>query len=160
MAATRISPSRHTPGKSTVREWQMVTVACACSSSNAIGLPTMSLRPTTTARLPANGIRYCRNSSMMPAGVQGRGPGRPATRLPMFMGWNPSTSFSGETASSTRRVSTCGGKGNCTRMPSISGRRFRPSTISSNSSVVMVAGGVRVRLAMPNSAQAFTLLRT
>ena len=58
-------------GRSTVREWQMVTVACACSSSSAMGLPTISLRPTTTARLPATGISYCRRSSMMPAGVHG-----------------------------------------------------------------------------------------
>src|ERR1035441_5798950 len=68
MAATRISPSRQTPAKSTVREWQMVTVECACSNSNAIGLPTMSLRPTNTARLPTTGIWYCRHSSMMPGG--------------------------------------------------------------------------------------------
>ena len=30
----------------------MVTVAWRCSSSSAIGLPTMSLRPMTTARVP------------------------------------------------------------------------------------------------------------
>ena len=138
----------------------MVTVALACSSSTAMGLPTMSLRPTTTARLPATGIWYCFKSSMMPEGVQGRGPGRPATRFPTFMGWNPSTSFCGATASSTRRESTCGGRGNCTRMPSISGRWLRPSTMASNSSVAMLAGGVRLWLAMPSSAQAFTLLRT
>ena len=59
----------------------------------------------------------------MPAGVQARGPGSPATRLPTLQGWNPSTSFSGATASRTRLLSTCGGSGNCTRMPSISGRR-------------------------------------
>ena len=51
MAATRISASRQTAARSGVLEWQMVTVACSCSSSMATGLPTMSLRPTTTARL-------------------------------------------------------------------------------------------------------------
>ncbi len=53
MAATRMSASRQTAGRSGVFEWQIVTVACSCSSSIAAGLPTMSLRPTTTARCPA-----------------------------------------------------------------------------------------------------------
>ena len=35
--------------RSFVCEWQMVTVAPACSSSIAIGLPTMLERPMTTA---------------------------------------------------------------------------------------------------------------
>ena len=39
-------------GRSSVREWQIVTVASRCSSNSAIGLPTMSLRPMTTAGLP------------------------------------------------------------------------------------------------------------
>ena len=52
IAATRISAVRATAGKSTVREWHTVTVASRCSSSIAIGLPTMSLRPITTACLP------------------------------------------------------------------------------------------------------------
>ena len=102
----------------------MVTVACSCSSSSAAGLPTMSLRPTTTARLPATGMRYRFSSSRMPAGVHGRGPGSAATRLPTLHGWKPSTSFDGATASSTRFESTCGGSGNCTRMPSRSSRAF------------------------------------
>ena len=37
-------------------EWQMVTVACSCRSSMAAGLPTISLRPTMTARCPAMGM--------------------------------------------------------------------------------------------------------
>ena len=37
-------------------EWQIVTVASRCSSSIAIGFPTMSLRPMTTACVPAIGI--------------------------------------------------------------------------------------------------------
>ena len=43
-------------GRSSVREWQIVTVASRCSSSSAIGLPTMSLRPMTTACWPASGM--------------------------------------------------------------------------------------------------------
>ena len=56
MAETRMSASAATAGRSGVREWQIVTVACRCSSSSAIGLPTMSLRPMTTARFPAIAI--------------------------------------------------------------------------------------------------------
>ena len=55
IAATRMSASRATRGRSAVREWQIVTVAWRCSSSSAIGLPTMSLRPMTTACAPAIG---------------------------------------------------------------------------------------------------------
>ncbi len=45
--------------------------------------------------LPAMGMRYRLSISMMPAGVQARGPGSPATRLPTLQGWKPSTSFCG-----------------------------------------------------------------
>ena len=56
MAATRMSASRQIAGRSFVFEWQTVTVASRAVSSAAIGLPTMSLRPSTTARRPAIGI--------------------------------------------------------------------------------------------------------
>src|SRR6267378_2314094 len=56
MAATRMSARRQTPGRSWVLEWQTVTVAFAFRRSIATGLPTMSLRPTTTASCPATGI--------------------------------------------------------------------------------------------------------
>jgi len=51
-AATRRSASRQTLGRSRVRLWAMVTVACSSRSMSAMGLPTISLRPSTTARLP------------------------------------------------------------------------------------------------------------
>ncbi len=51
-AATRMSACRQISARLGVAEWQMVTVAEACSSSRAIGLPTMLLRPITTACLP------------------------------------------------------------------------------------------------------------
>src|ERR1039457_3844227 len=63
MAATRMSASRQTAARSAVLEWHMVTVACSWSSRNATGLPTMSLRPTTTARLPAMRMPYRLSSS-------------------------------------------------------------------------------------------------
>ncbi len=55
-AATSRSASRQRPGRSTVRLWAMVTVACSSSSIRPIGLPTISLRPSTTARLPFRAI--------------------------------------------------------------------------------------------------------
>ena len=82
------------------------------------------------------------NNSIIPAGVQARGPGNPATIAPTLQGWMPSTSLAGVTAIRIRLVSTCGGRGNWTRMPSISGRAFRPSTIVNSSSVEMEPGGV------------------
>ncbi len=58
MAATRMSAcAAHLGEVAWSCEWQMVTVALSCSSRSAMGLPTMSLRPMTTAFLPAMGIR-------------------------------------------------------------------------------------------------------
>src|SRR6266850_2449111 len=70
IAATRMSAVRHTPGRSRVFEWQMVTVALALVSNIAVGLPTMSLRPTTTAFCPSIGMPLRFSISMIPAGVQ------------------------------------------------------------------------------------------
>ena len=80
IAATRMSASAATRGRSTVREWQTVTVACRCSSSSAIGLPTMSLRPMTTARAPASFTFERSSSSMTPAGVHETSDARFCTR--------------------------------------------------------------------------------
>ena len=55
--------------------WQMVTVALAASSSIAIGLPTMLLRPMTTACLPRRSKPIDSSIFMQPYGVQGRKPG-------------------------------------------------------------------------------------
>ena len=64
----------------------MVTVAFWCSSSMAAGLPTMSLRPTTTACWPAMGIPLRFRISITPAGVHGASAGRPACKRPAFTG--------------------------------------------------------------------------
>src|SRR5438132_2618475 len=53
MAATTISARRRTSGRPRVLEWQIVTVALACIRRSAMGLPTMSLRPRTTALAPS-----------------------------------------------------------------------------------------------------------
>ncbi|MNK49217.1 hypothetical protein D3C87_680600 [compost metagenome] len=55
-AATTRSASRTLAARSRVREWQRVTVASALVSSMAMGLPTMTERPTTTASMPERGI--------------------------------------------------------------------------------------------------------
>ncbi len=69
IAATRISASAASLGRSAVREWATVTVACRCSRSSAIGLPTMSLRPMTSARAPAIGMPERSRISITPDGV-------------------------------------------------------------------------------------------
>ena len=51
-AATTMSASRVWCPRFGVALWQTVTVAFACNSSKAIGLPTVLLRPITTACLP------------------------------------------------------------------------------------------------------------
>ena len=60
----------------------MVTVPSCWSSSVAMGLPTMLLRPSTTHRFPAGEMPYSPSISMTPAGVQGRNTGSPAVRRP------------------------------------------------------------------------------
>ena len=52
VATTTMSAWRVCAPMSAVALWQIVTVALACSSSSAIGLPTVLLRPITTACLP------------------------------------------------------------------------------------------------------------
>ena len=59
-------------GRSRVREWAMVTVQFARSSSCAIGLPTMFERPTTTASRPAEVAELLLAAACrQPSGVQG-----------------------------------------------------------------------------------------
>ena len=48
-----------------------VTVAFACRSRCAIGLPTMSLRPITTARAPSSSTSCSASSAITPRGVAG-----------------------------------------------------------------------------------------
>ena len=139
-AHTRISARRHSSARSGVREWQMVTVASFCSISRAWGFPTMLERPKTTQCFPAGSTPPSASSSMTPAGVQGKKQGSPVISLPTFMGWKPSTSLSGSIASSTAFSSNWGGRGSCTRMPSISARPLSTS-ISSSSCAGSVSAG-------------------
>jgi hypothetical protein len=74
-AATTMSACRVWWPRSGVALWQMVTVALACSSSIAIGLPTMLLRPITTACLPrgshADGLEHL-HAAVGRAGLEAR----------------------------------------------------------------------------------------
>ena len=125
-----VAPRARPRGRSPVREWQIVTVACRCSSSSAIGLPTMSLRPMTTARAPAIAMPDRSSSSITPDGVHGD-ERRAVLHQPADVdGMKPSTSLSGSMASNTRRSASApiaAGSGDCTRMPSCTSLRFSRS---------------------------------
>jgi len=54
---------------------QACTEASARNRRRAIGVPTMALRPSTTARRPRNSTPYARSSSITPAGVHGTASG-------------------------------------------------------------------------------------
>ena len=128
IAATRMSASRATEANATVREWQIVTVACRCSSSSAIGLPTMSLRPMTTARAPAIGDARAleqlddaggraRRPASAGSGRAGRRSSDESRRRPFLV----------EIASKTCRSASApiaSGSGDCTRMPSCASLRL------------------------------------
>ena len=143
-----------------MREWQMVTVAFRASSSWAIGLPTSTERPTTTASAPDRGTSYSSSSVMTPAGVHGRSPGRPWASSPALAVVSPSTSFSAGMRAISASESRCFGVGSCSRMPETAG-----SAASSSMSAAAVAwstspGRWRCRSCMPASTQRRRLLRT
>ena len=142
----------------------MVTVAWACRSNRAIGLPTMLLRPITTACLPRGSQPIDSSIFMQPYGVQGLKPdspsGRPTSSAPALASWNPSTSFAGSIALVTSWSSMCGGKGSCTRMPWMDGSAFHASMRASRSAWVRVDGQASSTEWSPLSWQALTLFRT
>ena len=143
-AATRISALRVCWARFTVWLWQMVTVQFACSSSIAIGLPTMLLRPTTTASLPSRSIPVRRIISIAPLGVHATTPGCPLIIRPALSRWKPSTSFSGAITASAAASSRCFGRGSCTRMPWMVSSAFRRAISFSSSSCVVVSGRLMV----------------
>ena len=174
-AATRMSACRVKWPRSPDRLWQIVTDASQPpvpsgghptggrdARSSASGLPTMSLRPTITTCFPAVGISASMIIRCTPAAVHGINRGRPCDSRPAFSGWKPSTSRSGGTASSTATVSTCGGSGNCTRIPS-AGPCFSLAsafTRATRSAVLAVAATLTTSESMPTRAAASDLLFT
>ena len=168
-AATTMSACRTWAARSRVALWQIVTVALAASSIIAIGLPTVLLRPMTTACAPAIGTFASCSMRMTPYGVQGRNPTpprppapsiRPVIKAPADSRWKPSTSFWSAIASMTRAGSICGGNGIWTRMPWMFGSSLRRSIAVSSSACVVSPGRHAMSERMPTSAQALTLLRT
>ena len=145
---------------STVALWQTVTVALACSSSRAIGLPTVLLRPITTACLPLIGTPVLSISFMQPEGVHGRKPGRPAIRSPALCTEYPSTSLAVEMRSITFCGSMCFGSGIWTRMPWMVGSALSASRRAISSASDSVASYFSSTECTPASAQALTLFFT
>src|SRR5258708_36885320 len=83
------------------------------------------------------------------------------------MGWKPSTSLAGSTASRIFLASTCAGSGNCTRMPSISSRRFKSAISASTEELLALIAdlnrrgeidGILVRLPLPGRVDAERIL--
>ena len=118
------------------------------------------LRPTMTQCFPSGDMPYSRSMAMMPAGVHGMSVPSPVTIRPTFIGWNASTSFSGETAFITLRSDICSGSGSCTRMPSTASSLLSSSIIAKSSASGTVSGRSYLRLSMPHFAQSRSLLRT
>jgi hypothetical protein len=85
-AATSTSASAQSRARSRVREWAMVTVALRWRRSSAIGLPTMLLRPMTTARAPSSATPVWSSRRMHPSGVHGTSVGAPARSAPPLSG--------------------------------------------------------------------------
>lgn len=70
-----IDDRRTISSKFLVRLWHWVTVASLARSIAATGFPTMSLRPSTTALVPAIGTPVASNKAMHPDGVHGENKG-------------------------------------------------------------------------------------
>ena len=141
-AATSTSARRHTSPRSRVREWQTVTVAFSASSSEATGLPTRSLRPTTTASAPSSG-GVARAQQLDHARRRRRhqrrlGPGRAGRRSSASARRRP---CAGRSRRSSRAASRWPGSGSWTRIPlHRRSRRSARSRRSSSSSWPCVRG--------------------
>ncbi len=154
-AATRTSARRHTAGRSRVREWHIVTVALRASSICATGLPTRSERPTTTASAPSSSTPYRSSSSMHPAGVHGRSPGRPFASSPAETGVSPSTSLPGSISHVRPLPSMCAGVGSWSRIPDTRGSPLSSARSASTSSCGVSAASRWSKPCMPTSCVAF-----
>ena len=161
-ATTTTSAARANRATSFVRVWHSVTVASTPFWESKIdsGRPTIWLRPITTTDAPASATPARRRSSTTPAGVHGTNAGRPSTMRPTFVGWKPSTSLAGSTASITSRSMEASGSGSCTRMPSTASSAFKARTAARTSALPADAGRWISREWMPAAAQAFSLAVT
>ncbi len=140
-----------------MRECATVTVALREVSSSAMGLPTIRLRPTTTASAPSSSTPARSSSHMIPAGVHGTEPGSPRIRRPRLIGEKPSTSLSGWMRFAIATSESWSGTGSCTSIPSTAGSALSSSMRASSSSWVVSAGSTTRRETMPASSAAFAL---
>jgi len=88
---------------------------------------------------------------MIPAGVQGTSVGRPIASLPTLIRMKTIDVLTWSTASIIRASSICAGKGNCTKMPSMSSRPLSELTSSSSSVLVVLAAKAWYSERMPTS---------
>ena len=122
-------------------EWQIVTVAFACSRRCAIGLPTMSLRPITTARAPSISILCSRSISITPTGVAPTSVGLAEEELPGVERMQPVDVLGrGDRAQDPRSRRCEPGSGSWTRIASIASSAFSAATLASSSSSLVSAG--------------------
>mmetsp|Transcript_26341 Transcript_26341/g.42225 ORF Transcript_26341/g.42225 Transcript_26341/m.42225 type:complete len:280 (-) Transcript_26341:354-1193(-) len=161
-AAMMMSAFLQIPSGSAVRLCTTVTVQSFFMSMSAAGMPTMLLRPTTTAFFPASATPLRSSSTTHPLGVHGMNSGSWPfmLSLPMFSGWKPSTSFSRLMAASTFSSFICLGSGSCTRMPWQSALALNSDTIFSTSASVAVSGSSLWKDTMPASSHALRFIRT
>jgi hypothetical protein len=113
---------------------QACTEASARNRRRAIGVPTMALRPSTTARRPRNSTPYARSSSITPAGVHGTASGCAAPPPPR--GGHPAACKPPRPPRDTRasraeRGLVCGEGGRGKAMVPRAGRASRPRMASS-----------------------------
>ena len=125
-----------------------------------MGLPTMLLRPITTASLPFRSTPVDWIIYRAPLGVQATTPGVPVSIWPALIRWKPSTSFSGRIFARAAFSSRCFGSGSCTRIPWIAESLFSSSIAASSCSWVVSSGMLMVREYIPTSAQPLPLFRT
>ena len=112
--------------------WQMVTVALACKSSIAIGLPTILLRPITTACLPRRdaGALDQLHAAVRRAGPEARRPGHQHAGAAHGSRRHPCAARSPRSPCAGRYAR---GSGICTRMPWIFGSAFSAAMRASSS---------------------------
>lgn len=106
-AAITTSAEATWAARSTVREWQYVTVAPRRRRSIPIGNPSIGLRPTTTACFPESSTPVASRRRRMPLGVHDSNPPPVNAIAANAAEVTPSTSLSAEMAS-TQPVRRCG----------------------------------------------------
>ena len=141
-ATTSTSASSVCRGRSRVCEWQIVTVAFACWSRRwAIGLPTMSLRPMTTARAPSSSTGARRAAPSRRRGVARHE--RRAAEVELAgveAGAGRRRPSRGSIARMTRSSSMCAGSGSWTSSASTASSAFSSATRASSSSSARASG--------------------